>query len=81
MLVGQRVHGVCRYGSVWWAVRAPRRAEFHDVLLCCGLFRNHDPSPAIPETSIQRLTTKSMTDSTSGQNLTFESDLGFPRFR
>ena len=36
-------------------------AELHDILLYGGLFRGHDASPVVPETSIQRLTTKSMT--------------------
>jgi hypothetical protein len=40
-------------------------AELHHVLLYGGLFRGHDPSPVIPETSIQRLSTKSMTGGTS----------------
>src|SRR4029077_15599708 len=43
---------------------ALRVAELHDVLLHGGLFRGHDSSPVAPETSIQGLTMKSMTEGT-----------------
>ena len=43
---------------------ALRSAELHDVLLYGNLFRSHDSSPVVPETSIQGITMKSMTEGT-----------------
>src|SRR4051812_44313837 len=39
-------------------------AEVHDVLLYGHLLRGHVASPVVPETSIQSVTPKSMTDGT-----------------